>query len=135
MEIGELELRIPTVSEINEQMVEFTKEYVRQKVSEVVTEISSDENLPRDKLMMYVRKINFDDISSTIFSKKPRKKIESEDRCRAKTSKGDRCTRKRKNPILFCGSHETSRPYGEIDSEKTSLSKERTTPIIKVKAT
>lgn len=142
MDIGELELRIPTVSEINEQMVEFVKEYVKQKVADILTEVASDENLPRDKLMMYVRKINFDDISSTINSvKRPRKKVDSYDRCRAKTSKGDRCTRKRKDTLLFCGSHETSRSYGEIDSDDESESintespipKERTKPIIKVK--
>lgn len=142
MDIGELELRIPTVSEINEQIVEFTKEYVKKKVSEVLTEISADENLPRDKLMMYVRKIKFEDISSTInAAKRPRKKVESKERCRAKTSKGDRCTRKRKELLVFCGSHESSRPYGEVaesdDETDTSLVelplKERTKPIIKVR--
>jgi hypothetical protein len=143
MDIGELELRVPTVSEINEQMVEFTKEYVRQKVAEILTEVASDENLPRDKLMMYIRKINFDDVSSTINAvKRPRKKVESKDRCRAKTSKAVRCTRKKKDILMFCGSHETSRPYGEIgDSDDESLGlnsvstpKIRTKPIIKAKA-
>lgn len=142
MDIGELELRIPTVSEINEQIVEFIKEYVRQKVSEILTEVASVENLPRDKLMLYVRRINFDDVSSTINSvKRPRKKVESGDRCCAKTSKGDRCTRKRKDLLLFCGSHETSRPYGEIDSGDESdtssiesIPKERSKPVIKAKS-
>lgn len=147
MDIGELELRIPTVSEINEHMVEFTKEYVKLKIAEILTEISADENLPRDKLMLYIRKINFDDISSTVNTvKRPRKKIDSKDRCKAKTSKGDQCTRKRRDDMLYCGSHETSRPYGEVDdvgpspdpsrssspSPKTKT-QSRSKPIIKMK--
>lgn len=118
MDIGELQLRLPTVSEINEQLVEFTKEYVKQKVSEIITEISASENLPRDKLMLYIRRINFDDISSTVSSvKRPRKKVDSKHRCRALTSKRDRCTRKRKDSLLYCGSHESSRPNGEISDD------------------
>lgn len=128
MDIGEIELRIPTVSEINEQMVEFTKEYVRQKVSEVLTELSVDEQLPRDRLMRYIHTINFDDISLTINSmKRPRKKIDTRERCQAKTSKGDQCTRKRKDLVQFCGSHESSRPYGEIKGDSFI----RTKPVIK----
>lgn len=152
MDIGELQLRLPTVSEINEQLVEFTKEYVKQKVSEIITEISANENLPRDKLMLYIRRINFDDISSTVSSvKRPRKKLDSKHRCRALTSKRDRCTRKRKDDLLYCGSHESSRPNGEIsdnddddvdvtdddDSSKdddTSTHIVRTKPTIKVKS-
>lgn len=123
MDIGELELRVPTVTEINEQLVEFVKEYVRKKASETLTQIASDENLPRDRLMTYIRKINFDDITSTIVAiKKPRKTVESKERCRARTSKGDRCTRKRKDMLLFCGSHETSLPYGQVDSDEESMS-------------
>lgn len=150
MDIGELQLRLPTVTEINEQLVEFTKEYVKQKVSEIITEISADENLPRDKLMLYIRRINFDDISSTVSSvKRPRKKVESRNRCRALTSKRDRCTRKRKDGLLYCGSHESSRPNGDIadsddndDTDDDSLSSRddattlvvRSKPTIKVKA-
>ena len=62
--------------------------------------------------------IDFNEISSTIsLSKKTRRKIESHERCCAKTSKGDRCTRKRKT-TRYCGSHLHSRPYGEIDEDE-----------------
>lgn len=136
MDIGELELRIPTVSEINENMVEFTKDYVKQKIAEILTLISADENIPRDRLMLYIRKINFDDISSTVNTvKRPRKKIDPKDRCRANTSKGDQCTRKRRDDLLYCGSHETSRPYGEIEHGDSELneSQSKSKPVIRVK--
>jgi hypothetical protein len=117
MDIGELELRIPTVSEINDQLVDFIKEYTKQKVADILTEISSDEQLPRDKLMLYIRKLNFDDLATISNVKKPRKSICTKDRCHAKTSKGERCTRKRKDELPYCGSHESSRPYGEVDED------------------
>ena len=131
MDIGEIELRIPTISDINEQMVEFTKEYVRKKISEVLTELSVDEQLPRDQLMRYIHNINFDDISLTINSmKRPRKKVDTRERCRAQTSKGERCTRKRKDMLEFCGSHESSRPYGEVTEGPST----RTKPVIKTRS-
>ena len=115
MDIGELELRIPTVSEINDQLVEFIKDYTKQKVADILTEVASDEQLPRDKLMLYIRKLSFDDLASINNIKRPRKVICTKDRCHAKTSKGERCTRKRKDELPYCGSHESSRPYGEVN--------------------
>lgn len=135
MDIGELELCIPTVSEINKQIVEFTKDYVKKKVSEILNELASDEGLPRDRLMMYVRKINFDDITATVSAtKKPRKKVDSKDQCKAKTCKGDQCSRTRKDDLDYCGSHETSRPHGEIEAPgDTEPAPSRSRPIIKIK--
>lgn len=121
MDIGELELCVPTVSEINEQLVDFTKDYTLRKCAELVTKISADENLPRDKLMKYLQDIEFDDIASTISSvRKPRRQISPEDRCCAKTSKGDQCTRKKKNG-KYCGSHCNSCPYGEVEEEVDTI--------------
>ena len=132
MDVGELELRLPTVSEINEQMVEFIKDYVLRKSVDLLTRVSVDEHLPCDKLMAYLQDMDFDDIASTISSsRKPRKQISSEDRCCAKTSKGERCTRKRKTD-RYCGSHCNSRPYGEIGDEE-EVNKIRSKPTIKVR--
>lgn len=130
MDIGELELRIPTVSEINEQLVEFIKEYTKQKVADILTEVASSEQLPRDKLMMYIRKLNFDDLVTLNGLKKTRKVLSTKDRCFAKTSKGERCTRKRKDDLPYCGSHESSRPYGDAVDEDDVV-KVKTKPLIK----
>ena len=129
MDIGEIELRLPTVTDVNDQLVEFIKDYVKKKTSNVLVKISQQENLPRDKLMCYVHEIDFEDVSTSINTKRPRKKVDNKDRCLAKTSKGCQCTRKRKTSN-YCGSHENSRPYGEIESAVVDKSK----PIIKVRA-
>jgi hypothetical protein len=129
MDIGEIEVKIPAISEINEQFVELTKGYVKQKLVDLLTFISIEENLPRDRLMKYIHQIDFDDINSTVAnSRRTNKHIDAEDQCQAKTSKGVRCTRKKRNGA-YCGSHLSSRPYGEIDSyEETKIK-----PVIKLK--
>lgn len=136
MDIGEIEARIPTVSEINEQLVDFIKDYVKRKVSDALTRVASQENLPRDKLMMHIQDIDFDDISSTISStRRPRKKVDSKNRCLAKTSTGGRCTRKRKD-TKYCGGHEVSRRFGEAissDEGELELNGPKKKPLIKVK--
>jgi hypothetical protein len=130
MDIGEIELRLPTVTDINDQLVEFVKDYVMKKTSNVLVKISQQENLPRDRLMQYVHNIDFEDISTSVNTKRPRKKVDVKDRCLAKTSKGCQCTRKRKND-LYCGSHENSRPYGEVE---TCIPVDKSKPVIKVRA-
>lgn len=118
MDIGEIEARLPTVSEINEQFVEVTKEYVRQKLTEVLLLIAhKEQTLSREELMKYLDTLDFEDINSTVtLSKRSRRKINAEEQCHALTSKKVRCTRKKKNG-LYCGSHINARPYGEIDEE------------------
>jgi len=133
MDVGEVELCLPSVSEMNEQFVQLLKDYAMRKASDLLTQIASTENLPRDKLMAYLHKMDFDDIVTTISNaKRPRKKIESKDQCCAKTSKGDRCSRKRKEGT-YCGSHLVSRPYGEVTDTEDSVPLERPKPCIKVK--
>ena len=78
MDIGEIELRLPTVTDINDQLVDFVKDYVMKKTSNVLVKISQQENLP-----------------------------------------------------LYCGSHENSRPYGEVE---TCIPVDKSKPIIKVRA-
>ena len=130
MDIGEIEVRIPSVSDINDQITEFVKDYVCKKTSSVLIKVSQEHNLPRDKLMSYIHQIEFDDISTTLSAKRPRKKVETKDRCLAKTSKGGQCTRKRKTDY-YCGSHENSRPYGLFC---IPVPEERNKPLIKLKA-
>lgn len=118
MDIGEIEARLPTVSEINEQFVEVTKEYVRQKLAEILVLIAhKEQTLPREELMKYLDMVDFEDINSTVtLSKRARRKINAEEQCNALTSKKVRCTRKKKNG-LYCGSHTNARPYGEVSEE------------------
>lgn len=122
MDIGEIEARLPTVSEINEQFVETTKDYVKQKLTEVLMMIAhKEQTLSREELMKYLDMVDFEDINMTVVhARRSRRKISSEDQCCALTSKKVRCTRKRKEG-MFCGSHTNARPYGEIEEHHTEL--------------
>ena len=44
------------------------------------------------------------------------------ERCNARRANGEQCTRKRKEGICFCGTHEKGRPHGEIDFNETTTS-------------
>ena len=131
MDIGEIEARLPSITDINDQLVDFVKDYVCKKTSSILVRIAQNENLPRDKLISYIHEIDFDDISHSIVTKKPRKVIDTKDRCFAKTSKGDQCTRKKRHEH-FCGSHQNSRPYGEFQHK---LGATKNKPCIRVRET
>ena len=48
------------------------------------------------------------------------------DRCCAKRANGEQCTRKKKDEISYCGTHEKNRPHGTIeDIEENSNIKKR----------
>lgn len=36
-------------------------------------------------------------------------------KCKARRANGEQCSRKRKNNICYCGTHEKNRPHGEIE--------------------
>mgnify|MGYP001466821933 CR=1 FL=1 len=38
-------------------------------------------------------------------------------KCKARRANGEQCTRKRKNDMYYCGTHEKNRPHGEIEEE------------------
>ena len=41
------------------------------------------------------------------------------DRCNAKRANGEQCTRKKKENLHYCGTHEKGRPHGEINDNNT----------------
>lgn len=42
-------------------------------------------------------------------------------RCMAKRANGEQCTRKKRDGTCYCGTHEKSRPHGEIDNDKEEV--------------
>lgn len=64
--------------------------------------------------------INFD---KEDFSKRKRNKNTTPLylRCCAKRANGDQCTRKRKEGITFCGTHDKNRPHGIISDNNTNV--------------
>jgi hypothetical protein len=131
MDIGEIEARLPTVSDINSCLTEFTIEYTKRKVADVLSQLALDKNLSRDSLMHYITDLAFDDLMpSMTTAKKLRKKVDTGDRCCALTSKGERCTRKRKGDSSgrYCGSHCNGQPHGDA-----TVDDERLKPVIKIR--
>ena len=59
----------------------------------------------------------------TDFQKRKRTKniIPQFTRCCAKRANGEQCTRKRKEDITYCGTHEKNRPHGTIEDIKENL--------------
>ena len=41
-------------------------------------------------------------------------------KCKARRANGEQCTRKRKDDICYCGTHEKNRPHGEIEDDNNS---------------
>jgi len=132
MDIGEIEARLPTLSEINGCLTEFTIEYTKRKLADVVAQIALDRNLSRESLVHYITDLSFDDLlPSMASSKKLRKKVDTGDRCCALTSKGERCTRKRKGDGSgrYCGSHCNGQPHGDVLDDVD----DRPKPLIRVR--
>lgn len=116
MDIGETEIRIPSLSVMNSQMVELIKEQVVNHLTKILTLVADEEQIPREQLLKHLANLDINEANSTIsLSKKSRKEIDPAQRCHAITSKGKRCTRKKKEGI-YCGSHSHTRPYGSIAS-------------------
>lgn len=59
-------------------------------------------------------------LDKTDFTKRKRVKTEVPifQRCIAKRACGAQCTRKRRDSITFCGTHEKNRPHGVIENDK-----------------
>lgn len=115
MDIAEIDIKIPSLTLLNEQIIELIKEQVTTAVSRVLDQIAELERLPRDGLNHYVDNLDFSNIDKSLSqSRKLRREVESSQRCRAKTSRGVRCTRKKKDE-MYCGSHIHTRPYGELE--------------------
>jgi hypothetical protein len=57
------------------------------------------------------------------FEKRKREKneIPVANRCIAKISNQDQCTRRRKKDCAFCGTHLEKRPYGEVELERPAV--------------
>lgn len=117
MDIGEITAFLPSVSAINEQILQLAKDQCRKHLETILQDIAETTNLPLASLReKYLSELDFGDFSNLSVAPKFRKKVDSKSRCCACTSKGARCTRKRKSE-KFCGSHEHSRPYGVIANE------------------
>lgn len=121
MDIGEITTHLPSLSAINDQLSLIIQAQVKKQLKVILANIAINLNIPLEDLnSQYLSNIEFNDLNSPILLKKKRKNLESNIRCKAKTSKNKRCTRKKKTNS-FCGSHEHARPYGQLfDSDHSN---------------
>ena len=142
MDIGEIPVHLPTLSAINDQLINLMKDQYLKHLDMVLQDISETRGIPKDQLTeKYMTDTEFGNFGSvSVAPKKSRRKLDPKIRCCARTSNRTRCSRKRKTE-RFCGSHEHSRPYGEVEDEEddeSSTSSASTprplgTPVVKKK--
>jgi hypothetical protein len=87
---------------------------VRKKLEEILSLISEQEQIPRDRLFKtYLT--NFETAG-----KKPRKQIPDEHRCIALIASGERCSKQQQKDNKFCGNHINSHRFGLCPTSQSS---------------
>jgi hypothetical protein len=114
MDISQFEVRIPSLSDLNTHISESIKIEVRKQMESLLHRIAQGESIPVEYLKEHYMQVSDID-SSSVVHKQPKKKICSSDQCKAKVSTGAQCSRRSKQPDMYCGGHLNSRPYGEVD--------------------
>ncbi len=102
--------------------------YVTEFKSDITSFVNENMNLLDPNVTNLIDLINnYDNLSidKTDFTKRKRIKTEVPFylRCTAKRANGEQCTRKKKDSICFCGTHEKNRPHGEIDTVNEPIDK------------
>ena len=121
--MAQVEIRVPSLSELNEHISEAIKKEVKKHADNLLHRIAQGENLNFDLIKEKYGALSDINISSQSLKIK-KKKINSIDKCQARVSAGDRCSRKCKHPDIFCGGHINSRPYGVISQDSQSESED-----------
>ena len=138
MDVSEIPCYLPTVSAINEKLTDIVRSMYRRNLETLLLDLSERTHMGLDTLReLYLNDLEKCDFTSVmVLPKAARKRVSVTQRCCAKTSKGECCTRKRKND-KYCGSHENARPYGEFECESESSQQNtdgiKKRPIIKVR--
>lgn len=89
----------------------------KNSIKEWVQEESKIPHTVKSDFLKFI--YDFDNLSFSKEDFMKRKRVKSivpqYDRCNAKRANGEQCTRKKKNNLNYCGTHEKGRPHGEID--------------------
>jgi len=78
---------------------------------------NNNNNISYTSILEYIETKNNFCLEDSDFQKRKRSKniIPQYIRCCAKRANGEQCTRKKKDDISYCGTHEKNRPHGTID--------------------
>jgi len=96
--------------------------YVNNFKSEIKTFIEDNEKIAfseKSDLLKFIYDFNSIEINKDDFAKRKRSKsvVPFYNRCIAKKSSGEQCTRKKRCDSEYCGTHDKNRPHGEISDQ------------------
>jgi len=102
-------------SRINKRISSYLQEF-KQNICQEIKKNNIFEQSQLSNIIQFVYDYDGLEITKEDILKKQRKKnvICVSERCIAKKSSGDQCTRRRKEGIEFCGTHEKGQPHGVI---------------------
>ena len=105
---------------INQKLKGYITE-LKDKFCEKISDLALEPNQKRD-LVEFIYEYPRLQLDTNDFIKRRRIKntIPITNRCNAKRSNGEQCTRRRKENCEFCGTHSKSTPYGLITSNSTN---------------
>ena len=101
------------------------KHTIVQNISDLKARYENGEVINSDDFDSLIRKVYEStniEFTDSDFTKRSRTKntVPIEERCSALRANEDRCTRRRKNGIDFCGTHEKGQPHGVVQDETAS---------------
>ena len=123
MDISQLEVRIPSISELNQHISDCIKKEVRKQMEAFLHRLAKEEDLSFDTLKeKYIKSdhsltsaLASSSSSASASTSVIKKKITDEEQCKARVSTGNRCSRRCKG-VSYCGGHINARPYGEVEN-------------------
>jgi hypothetical protein len=100
----------------NKNVDESTINIINKQYETILNIISKEYNLEYNELSEKYKLFSIEKNSKIVPKiKRKRNTIPDEIRCLGRKQCGNRCTRKKKKEIGFCGSHQKGLPYGRID--------------------
>ena len=92
-------------------------DYIQNLKKDVCSKINGDEFTSKNDLIKYIYDYENFKLSTEDINKRQRNKttICSSERCRAKRSIGEQCSRRKRKDCNYCGTHEKGQPHGVID--------------------
>lgn len=99
--------------------------HFKQFKTDICTFIGKDEAVDPNSLMQFIYDYNSIELNTEDFAKRKRVKnsVPLCERCMAKRSTGEQCTRRKKDGEMYCGTHVKGTPHGFITPDtQTSVS-------------
>ena len=113
MDISQLEVRIPSICDLNQNISDCIKKEVRKQMETFLHRIAKEEDLSFDVLKEKYMRSSSATATADYSQSEPAKKFKEDEQCKARVSTGKRCSRRCKG-TEYCGGHLNARPYGEI---------------------